>query len=251
MRLQTGRKTVSKREALIGLLPLLHALAVPKATWAALLRSKASDRPCTLTFFNKTVSSPLFRYPAHVCVLSFAPQGSPPAHSVIRTAGRAWADAPGMCTRSPGPSRWCGATTTQTGSFSPSCRRRESTPSTRTRCAQPHPQLPPHLWTSATSSVKGSVCALQTHPWLAVDAETGQVVQEYTAGEGFQLVPIEEPAASGSGAAGSPSSSGGEPERLPYSGWDGLGSSQDDYAPAEVHFLILPLLSAVYCLSRL
>lgn len=35
-------------------MPLLHIFATPRPALAALLRSLTSDKPCTLTFFNKT-----------------------------------------------------------------------------------------------------------------------------------------------------------------------------------------------------
>lgn len=62
-----------------------------------------------------------------------------------------------------------------------------------------------------------------------VDAESGDVIQDYVAKEGYQLVPIQEPQ-----SPAVPQTRFKDSDQLPYSGWDGLGENADAYVPAKV-----------------
>lgn len=77
---------------------------------------------------------------------------------------------------------------------------------------------------------------LQSHPWSLIDAESGKLVQDYTAREGFQLVPIQE-AEDGSSQPAQASLTPLLDDRLPYTGWDGLGENADAYVAAKVSAL--------------
>ena len=80
----------------------------------------------------------------------------------------------------------------------------------------------------------------QTHPWTVVDAESGEILAEHVAKEGFQLVDVNESAHTHStkDKTRGTSRQRGVPsvldERLDMKGFDGLGASKDSYANAEV-----------------
>ena len=75
-----------------------------------------------------------------------------------------------------------------------------------------------------------------------MDAESGEVLNNHVAAEGFHLVQINDSTAAvaDSGKAGVRTRAGILDERLQMSGFDGLGSSQESYASAEVSPLACP-----------
>lgn len=92
-----------------------------------------------------------------------------------------------------------------------------------------------------------TVDTFESHPWRVVDGGSGEVLREFVSPGGASLVRIDplQQQAQPSAREAQP----GSEQPLPFAGWDGVGGSESEYAPAAIAEIGLDHLGGVALLT--